>query len=344
MPNNGTSIHWHGMRQLNRDTHDGVPGITECLITPGGSKTYTFQATQHGTSWYHSHFSSQYGDGIVGPIVIHGPATANYDYDLGPLPITDWYYPAVAVLASLALHTNGLPPEADNALINGSMTSSSGAILFLSFLAASHESSQVSGVMYLLMPANRLEAIGSVLKSKIKLAVVRTSTVETSNRYFPTRAMKQRFLLANQLHSPTSEYVKSNNTNYPTRANVIELPQEGQWTYWVIQGIAGSPYDVEVPHPIHLHGHDFYILGTGQGQYTNANSGALNYINPTRRDTAILPGGEWLALVFQTDNPGAWVMHCHIAWHADEGFAVHFLETVSIMQNEDSIGSDFNAQ
>lgn len=33
---------------------------------------------------WHSHFSSQYGNGIVGVMVVNGPATANYDIDLGP--------------------------------------------------------------------------------------------------------------------------------------------------------------------------------------------------------------------------------------------------------------------
>ena len=70
---------------------------------------------------YHSHFSSQYGDGVVGPIVVYGPATANYDIDLGPLPVTDWYYPTVAQVAAKTMHVNANPPEADSALINGSM-------------------------------------------------------------------------------------------------------------------------------------------------------------------------------------------------------------------------------
>ena len=41
------------------DRHAESPGP----IAPGDSKTYTFQCTQHGTSWYHSHHSSQYGMG-----------------------------------------------------------------------------------------------------------------------------------------------------------------------------------------------------------------------------------------------------------------------------------------
>ena len=89
---NGTGIHWHGMRQLNNNQYDGVGGVTECPIADGETRTYKFKATQFGTSWYHSHYSVQYGDGVVGGIQINGPATANYDLDLGIIPFTDWFY------------------------------------------------------------------------------------------------------------------------------------------------------------------------------------------------------------------------------------------------------------
>jgi laccase len=61
-------------------------------------------------------------------------------------------------------------------------------------------------------------------------------------------------------------------------------------------------------HPTDLHGHDFYILGAGQQTWADSDINTLNYDNPTRRDTAMLPSNGWLALAFQTDNPGAWVM------------------------------------
>lgn len=80
------------MQQPNSNNMDGVNGVTECPLAPGDSRTYTFVANQHGTTWYHSHYSAQYGDGVQGTIVINGPATANYDIDLGPMTINDWYY------------------------------------------------------------------------------------------------------------------------------------------------------------------------------------------------------------------------------------------------------------
>jgi hypothetical protein len=65
----GTSVHWHGIRQLRSMHMDGVPGITQCPIAPGSSFTYTFKAMQYGSSWYHSHYSLQYADGLLGPLV-----------------------------------------------------------------------------------------------------------------------------------------------------------------------------------------------------------------------------------------------------------------------------------
>ncbi|KIW00852.1 uncharacterized protein PV09_07611 [Verruconis gallopava] len=88
----GTSIHWHGLRQLNT-THmgHGVPGISQCPIAPGSYFVYNFTAMQYGSSWYHSHYSLQYANGLLGPLTIHGPSIAPYDEaPAKPLFISDW--------------------------------------------------------------------------------------------------------------------------------------------------------------------------------------------------------------------------------------------------------------
>jgi hypothetical protein len=114
---NGTSMHWHGFRQFGSNTQDGVNGITECPLAPGDIKTYKFQATQYGTTWYHSHFSAQYGDGVAGPVVIHGPTSADYDIDLGHVQITEFYNGTAYQEAWYAERFG--PPVASNYLING---------------------------------------------------------------------------------------------------------------------------------------------------------------------------------------------------------------------------------
>jgi len=68
-----TSIHWHGMR-LDNDM-DGVPGITQPPVEPGGELRYEFVARDAGTFWYHPHINSaaQVGQGLYGPLVVEDP-------------------------------------------------------------------------------------------------------------------------------------------------------------------------------------------------------------------------------------------------------------------------------
>lgn len=87
----GVALHAHGLRQWKKMHMDGVPGITQCPIPPGSSFEYVWPTTQYGSSWYHSHYSLQYPDGIQGPITIHGPSSGNYDVaPAQPLILTDW--------------------------------------------------------------------------------------------------------------------------------------------------------------------------------------------------------------------------------------------------------------
>jgi hypothetical protein len=122
---------------------------------------------------------------------------------------------------------------------------------------------------------------------------------------------------------PTLSYLTAGNSSFPNDFNVIPTVSEGGWNFWLIQQSSSVP---PIPRPIHLHGHDFVVLGQGSGTFSpDSNFGNLNFATPPRRDTATLPGGGWLAMVFESNNPGAWLMHCHISWHASEGLAVQFL-------------------
>jgi FtsP/CotA-like multicopper oxidase with cupredoxin domain len=120
----GLTLHWHGLTQKKTPWFDGVPGVSQCPIAPGKTFTYTFQADQYGTSWYHSHYSAQYNDGLYGPMVIHGPLQSgvSYDYDLGPVMLSDYthmnYYDTLQHILSIP----PVFPNVDNNLINGKGT------------------------------------------------------------------------------------------------------------------------------------------------------------------------------------------------------------------------------
>lgn len=51
----------------------------------------------------------QYSAGVLGPLIIHGPnhlsPADNYDIDIGPVFLTDWYHQEYFSLVSLRPHS-----------------------------------------------------------------------------------------------------------------------------------------------------------------------------------------------------------------------------------------------
>lgn len=77
---------------------------------------------------------------------------------------------------------------------------------------------------------------------------------------------------------------------------------------------------------MHLHGSDFAVLAQETVAWDPATGpGFFNYDNPPRRDTVMLPHTGFVALAFRPNNPGAWLLHCHISSHASSGLAAQIL-------------------
>ena len=64
-------------------------------------------------------------------------------------------------------------------------------------------------------------------------------------------------------------------------------------------------------HPFHTHGHSFRIVATDGNPVPE---GAQ-----LTKDTVLVAPGERYDIVFQADNPGVWMVHCHIENHAENG-------------------------
>ena len=129
---------------------------------------------------------------------------------------------------------------------------------------------------------------------------------------------------------PTLLEIYRNHTSFTNTSGVVQLPRADEWAFVIIETT------LSVPHPIHLHGHDFVVLSQGSGTYS---AGDITTNNPPRRDTAMLPANGHLVIGFVTDNPGAWLMHCHIGWHTEEGFAIQFVERYSEIHDLIDYGS-----
>lgn len=67
-------------------------------------------------------------------------------------------------------------------------------------------------------------------------------------------------------------------------------------------------------HPIHVHGQRFVVL-------------AVNGVSPAVRawkDTVLLPAGAAVDILVEFDNPGRWMLHCHISEHVESGMMMTF--------------------
>jgi FtsP/CotA-like multicopper oxidase with cupredoxin domain len=62
-------------------------------------------------------------------------------------------------------------------------------------------------------------------------------------------------------------------------------------------------------HPMHFHGHSFRVL--------NRNGSPIPYRQ--WRDTVLIPPRETVDVAFVADNPGDWMLHCHVMDHQMAG-------------------------
>ncbi|PWA91796.1 L-ascorbate oxidase [Artemisia annua] len=97
----------------------------------------------------------------------------------------------------------------------------------------------------------------------------------------------------------------------------------------VLQNANTMKANTSETHPWHLHGHNFWVLGYGNGKF-NASEDPKRYnlVNPIKKNTVPLHPFGWTALRFVADNPGVWAFHCHIEAHLFLGMGVVFEEGI----------------
>jgi CopA family copper-resistance protein len=84
-----TAIHWHGL--LVPWQMDGVLGVSQRGIPPGGVFKYQFTLHQSGTYWYHAHAGLQEQQGLYGALIIDPRQPAPYQYNKDySVVLSDW--------------------------------------------------------------------------------------------------------------------------------------------------------------------------------------------------------------------------------------------------------------
>ncbi|QRV80453.1 Multicopper oxidase [Ceratobasidium sp. AG-Ba] len=123
-----TTISNYCQFQTGTASEDGPAFVTQCPISQFNSYVYNIPLDQQtGTFWYHSHLSSQYVDGLRGPLIILDPQDPQknlYDVDDATTVVTleDWYHTPAPTLQAQFLSTTNTAlaaPVPDSALING---------------------------------------------------------------------------------------------------------------------------------------------------------------------------------------------------------------------------------
>ncbi|MFI9624600.1 multicopper oxidase family protein [Streptomyces sp. NPDC052042] len=153
-------------------------------------------------------------------------------------------------------------------------------------------------------------------KNSTALAVLRTGGGAAPAASVRPEELKRRVLHGGQLTADASVRL---GTERPDRTIEFRLTGSMAKYDWAVNGRKYDPaqrYPVRsgervrlsfvnattMWHPMHLHGHTFALADGG-----------------ARKDTSIVLPGRRLAVDFDADNPGLWMVHCHNVYHAESG-------------------------
>lgn len=372
-----TAIHWHGIRIDN--AMDGVPGLTQDAVPPGGSFDYDFALPDAGTYWYHTHNRSweQLARGLAGPLVVTEAEPPEVDADL-VIFVADWRLGQDAQLTADfgAMHDRAHGGRIGNVVtVNGAfefrapvrrhdrlrlrlVNSATARILRLGLQGAEGWIVALDGMPLdapepagevLLAPAQRADLLVDVTAEAGAEAVL--VGFERDGGYalasFPVaagaaaRRPAPAALPPNAL--PPVDLARAGRVALRMEGGAMRglpegaifdgeilsmrgLMQAGQ--VWAFNGVAGMPdaplfalargqtvripivNDTAFPHGIHTHGHHFRELRDGG-------------LGPWR-DTILLAPGESRDIAMVGDNPGNWLLHCHMLDHQAAGMKTWF--------------------
>lgn len=370
-----TSVHWHGIRIAN--AMDGVAGLTQDAVPPGGTFDYDFDVPDAGTYWYHAHTSSmeQVARGLSGVLIVDEATPPDVDRD-EVLMLDDWLLdPETGLFAEPFAHPMMMSHggRIGNLIgVNGqyahAMQAETGERLRLRLINAANarifslKLEGMTGWTVALdgMPLDAPEPVSGeiVLASaqRIDLIVDITATDGPAGLLMSLdgdawEALVEVTLTGTRAPRDTAPapLPANPNTARPDLANArtFDMVMEGgamagmdsatyqgerlgfraliaQGQFWALSGQAGlsdTPFAAlkrgEVarvrltnrtafPHAMHLHGMHFREVR------------ADGTMGPLRDTIPSVPNAP-LDIAFTADNPGKWLMHCHMLAHAASG-------------------------
>ncbi|AGZ41224.1 multicopper oxidase family protein [Actinoplanes friuliensis] len=343
----GVTVHWHGVDVPNAE--DGVPGVTQDAVPPGGRHVYRFTATRAGTFWYHTHRDGLLNvkKGLYGALIVEdtapftgtertvfthawpgsgGDVTA-FDRDDRPAP------------AQLPAGRNVLLR-----MINSSEEPQTLQVRGTPFQVAAIDGNTVEGATPLQPGTELLLAAGGRYDLSFTMpagpaTVALAGSPDVALTFSPDGAAGP---------APAADGGQFDPLTYGSGTPPAAAPyqrtfdlrlddgfgfSQGRLSY-VSSLINGRLYpavpslEVErgdrvrvrlasrslINHPFHLHGHRVRVLSRNGVPATGS---------PWWTDTLNVGSGELYEIEFIADNPGIWMDHCHNFQHGANGMIMH---------------------
>ena len=361
-----TTIHWHGVQLPNAE--DGVAGVTQDAVPPGGEYTYEFVAREAGTFWYHSHqhTGEQLPLGLFGPLVVvpaNGAATEQRDYTLTLHGSSGQVW--VNGVAN-NLHLDARPGETVRLRVINAVDPG---------MDGGPESPVLVGAPFqvVALDGRDLNAPDLLAPTRIPLGMgqradlVFTMPASGSVRLVDTEVLGETSPVQNVVFAtqkpalpavtigegdlpevgvsstplfdplnygkPSSDAVAMTAPDLAVPLVLSKQPGIRDGRVELVHMINGDAAPAIQPitvsegeivrlhvvnttgeyHPMHLHGHVFSLV---------AIDGRPVQGSPIRQDSVLVGPDQTVDIAFVANNPGVWMLHCHVLLHADMGMTM----------------------
>lgn len=346
----GSSIHWHGLRINN--AMDGVPNLTQALVNSGDNFQYDFAPPDAGTFWYHSHHISheQVAKGMMGALIVDEMNPPDVDHDITVI-IADWLFDNDGSLNDdfgdmhAMAHGGRMGNYARTFMSKDTVKKGDRIRLRLINTATDRIFPiDITGaigkvVAFDGMPISEPRAFESIELAPAQRADLIVDAIEdieigmlTRDGTFPLGRLSVDGQNKNRKESPIAPLPK-NNVATPSAPNQeLTLTMmggamskrhkgSGVWAFNNISDLEDEPFgqfergetaritlvnDTSFPHGIHLHGHHFHKV---------LDDGSLGGL----RDTTLVEARQSRDIICVFDNPGKWLLHCHMLSHQTTG-------------------------
>ncbi|GIJ38404.1 multicopper oxidase family protein [Micromonospora andamanensis] len=336
----GVTMHWHGYDVPCGE--DGVPGLSQPAVAPGDAFLYRFRADQVGTYWYHTHYASHVGvrRGLYGVLVV-APRTDPDPADLDVVVPVHTFTGGAAVAG--VEHVAAAGSSVRLRLVNTDSDPRRFALAGTSYRVVAVDGRDLQGPGETSRTAVRVAAGGRrdlvFVMPETAVALFVDGVVAVWLRPRPdapdgeaatqdTAAWPELDLLTYGTSTPVPLRTASADRQFtlvldrglamvdgrPAFAQTVngrghpsipdQLVAEGDVVRFTVVNRSLET------HPWHLHGHPVLILSRN-GQPSSG--------SPLWMDTFDVRPGEVWEVVFQANNPGIWMNHCHNLPHADQG-------------------------